>query len=74
MQQTGAALGVAITGVVFFGVVGADFTRLRLEDALATGAWVPIAGYLVSAAATVLLPSRAQVHAHVAEQEVLVDA
>ncbi len=61
MQQTGAALGVAVVGVVFFGVVGTTYTPERLADGLITGSWVPIAGYLISAAATLLLPSRADV-------------
>jgi len=65
MQQTGAALGVAVTGVVFFGTVGTDFSQARLEEALSAGSWVPVIGYLVCAVATLLLPSRAQVRAKV---------
>jgi hypothetical protein len=63
LQQTGAALGVAVTGVVFFGVIQTSYTQAGLEDGLMAGIWVPVIGYLVSAAATLLLPSRAVVAA-----------
>ncbi len=61
LQQSGAALGVAVVGVVFFDVIGITFTQARLQDAIVAASWVPIIGYLVCAAATLLLPSRAQV-------------
>lgn len=64
LQQTGAALGVAVVGVVFFDVAGAAFTQPRLQEAVVAASWVPIVGYLVCAAATLLLPSREQVKAH----------
>jgi EmrB/QacA subfamily drug resistance transporter len=75
MQQIGAALGVAVVGVVFFGVVGSTYTQARLEDGIRAGVWVPVIGYLVCAAATLLLPSRADVRAHAArERDKLQDA
>jgi hypothetical protein len=61
LQQSGAAVGVAVVGVVFFDVVGITFTQARLQDAIVAASWVPIIGYLVCAAATLLLPSRVQV-------------
>jgi hypothetical protein len=63
MQQIGAALGVAVVGVVFFGVIGTTYTQAQLEDGITAGIWVPVVGYLVAAAATLLLPSQAQVRA-----------
>jgi predicted MFS family arabinose efflux permease len=63
MQQIGAALGVAVVGVVFFGVVGTTYTQPQLEDGITAGIWVPVVGYLIAAMATLLLPSRAQVRA-----------
>jgi EmrB/QacA subfamily drug resistance transporter len=63
-QQLGAAAGIAVSGAVFFGVVGARFDRAALEDGLLASAWVSVAGYGLAALASVLLPSRRQVQAH----------
>jgi EmrB/QacA subfamily drug resistance transporter len=68
VQQVGAALGVAVAGVVFFGVVGTTYTPQSLRDGMLAAGWVPVAGYALSALASLLLPNRAQVLAHVEKQ------
>jgi EmrB/QacA subfamily drug resistance transporter len=64
VQQVGAALGVAITGTVFFGVVGTSYDAESLRSGLVAACWVAAGGYALSAVASLLLPSRDQVHAH----------
>ncbi|GAA4360167.1 MFS transporter [Angustibacter luteus] len=68
VQQVGAALGVAVVGVVFFGVVGTTYTPDSLRDAMLTAGLVPVVGYAVAALASLLLPARADVLAHVEAQ------
>jgi EmrB/QacA subfamily drug resistance transporter len=68
LQQCGAAVGVAVVGVVFFHVVANMFTAARLADALEAAGWVSVLGFAVCAVATLFLPSRAAVRAH-AERE-----
>lgn len=70
LQQCGAAVGVAVVGVVFFHVAADTFTAGRLADALGAAGWVSVLGFLVCAAATLLLPSRAAVRAHAELQPV----
>lgn len=67
-QQVGAALGVAVVGVVFFGTVGTDFSAAGLESGITAAAWVSIAGFGLCALATLLLPSRAAVRAHAGQE------
>jgi len=74
LQQCGAAVGVAVVGVVFFHVVGGVFTADRLGDALGTASWVSVLGFTVCAAATLFLPSRAAVRAHAERERALVEA
>jgi Na+/melibiose symporter-like transporter len=64
VQQVGAALGVAVAGTVFFGVVGTSYDVGSLRDGLVAACWVAAAGYTLAAAASLLLPSREQVLAH----------
>jgi predicted MFS family arabinose efflux permease len=64
VQQVGAALGVAITGTVFFGVVGTSYDADSLRSGLVAACWVAAGGYALAAVASLLLPSRTQVHAH----------
>jgi EmrB/QacA subfamily drug resistance transporter len=64
VQQVGAALGVAITGTVFFGVVGTSYDAGTMRSALVAACWVAAAGYALAALASLLLPSREQVHTH----------
>jgi MFS family permease len=64
VQQVGAALGIAVIGTVFFGVVGTTYDAASLRDGVVAACWVAAGGYAVSALASLLLPSREQVHAH----------
>ena len=65
----GAALGVAVIGTVFFGVVGTSYDVASLRSGLLAACWVAAGGYTVSAVASLFLPTRAQVHAHQAAVE-----
>lgn len=69
IQQVGAAIGVAVVGVVFFGVVGTTFTPASLADGITAASWVSVLGFALCAAATTLLPSREAVQAHVAQRD-----
>jgi EmrB/QacA subfamily drug resistance transporter len=73
MQQVGAALGIAIVGVVFFGVLGTTFTQARFEQAFLAGAWVAVAGYAIAAVSSLALPGRADILAHRAAEEKLIE-
>ena len=64
VQQVGAALGVAVAGIVFFGVVGTSYDVGSLRDGLVAACWVAAVGYALAALASLLLPSREQVLAH----------
>jgi EmrB/QacA subfamily drug resistance transporter len=64
VQQVGAALGVAVIGTVFFSVVGTAYDAGSLRSGLVAACWVAAAGYALAAVASLLLPSRDQVHAH----------
>ena len=64
VQHVVAALGVAITGTVFFSVVGTSYEADSLRTGLVAACWVAAAGYALAAIASLLLPSRAQVLAH----------
>lgn len=74
VQQVGAALGVAVAGTVFFGVVGTSYDAGSLRAGLEAACWVSAGGYALAALASLLLPSRAQVHAHQEAVEALVSA
>ncbi|HEY5856600.1 MAG TPA: MFS transporter [Aldersonia sp.] len=67
-QQIGAAVGVAISGTVFFGAVGTDWSVPTVAQALERSGWVAIAGYLIAAGASLLLPGGRAVRAHLDEQ------
>jgi EmrB/QacA subfamily drug resistance transporter len=69
VQQVGAALGIAITGTVFFGVAGTSYDVSSLRSGLLAACWVAAGGYALSALASLLLPTRAQLHAHQEEVE-----
>jgi EmrB/QacA subfamily drug resistance transporter len=64
VQQVGAALGVAVIGTVFFSVVGTSYDVGSLRSGLLAACWVAAGGYALAGLASLLLPSRAQVHAH----------
>lgn len=59
-QQVGYALGVAVVGVVFFGVLGTDQSPGQYKDAIVAGTWVTIAAFLAAAAAGLALPNRSR--------------
>lgn len=67
-QQVGAALGVAVAGTVFFSAVGTDWSQPNVLDAVVKAGGVAIAGYVLAAAASLLLPRRELVQQHAAEQ------
>ena len=75
VQQVGAALGIAVVGTVFFGVVGTSYDAASLRDGLVAACWVAAGGYALSAVASLLLPSREQVHVHqeIVERELAAD-
>ncbi|MDN5766121.1 MAG: DHA2 family efflux MFS transporter permease subunit [Humibacillus sp.] len=69
VQQVGAALGVAVIGTVFFSVMGSSYDAAALRAGLIAACWIAAGGYALAALASLLLPSRAQVHAHHAAVE-----
>jgi len=68
-QQIGAAIGVAISGTVFFTQIGTDFSQPNVMGALTSSATIAIGGYLLAAVTSLLLPKRSDVRRHVAEVE-----
>jgi len=70
VQQVGSALGVAVIGVVLFGIVGTQFTPGVLRDPFISSMWVPIIALMISAVATLFLPSVAAVRQHKIDAEV----
>lgn len=73
-QQLGAAAGVAVSTTVFFTVVGDDWSREHLLTALQASVWVAVAGFAIAALASLLLPSRRKVQAHLDEARRLAEA
>ncbi|MEO8528714.1 MAG: MFS transporter [Pseudolysinimonas sp.] len=71
-QQIGAAVGVAISATVFFGIVGDDWSQPHVLEALWPSICIAIGGYLLAAVATLFLPNRAAVREHVEHQAELV--
>ena len=60
---------MAVVGVIFFGVVGIDFSPATLRDAFLGGMWVPITALSLSIVASFFLPSVTAVKRHKAEAE-----
>jgi len=73
-QQLGAAAGVAVSTTVFFTIVGDDWSREHLLAALTGSVLVSVAGFAIAALASLLLPSRAQVRAHLEQARQLAEA
>lgn len=73
-QQLGAAAGVAVSTTVFFTIVGDDWSREHVLTALQASVWVAIAGFAIAALASLLLPGRARVQAHLEEAKRLAEA
>jgi hypothetical protein len=63
-QQVGGALGVAVIGVVFFGVAGENFSPMNLRDAFSAAIWVSVIAVALTGLFSFLLPSVSQVVAH----------
>lgn len=72
IQQVGSALGVAVVGVIFFGIVGTNFSPATLRDAFLGGIWVPLIALSLSVIAAFFLPSVAAVKRHKLEAETAV--
>ena len=73
-QQLGAAAGVAVSTTVFFTVVGDDWSRDHVLSALQASVWVAVGGFAIAALASLLLPSRRRVQAHLDEARRLAEA
>ena len=67
-QQVGAALGVAVVGTVFFGIIGTEFDPATLQEAFLTAAWVTISAACVAVLASFFLPGITAVRNRVASQ------
>ncbi|MBM7503261.1 MFS transporter [Agromyces aurantiacus] len=73
-QQLGAAAGVAVSTTVFFAVVGDDWAREHVLTALGASVGVSVGGFALAAVASLLLPSRGRVRAHLEEARRLAEA
>lgn len=73
-QQLGAAAGVAVSTTVFFTIIGDDWSREHVLTALQASVWVSVAGFAIAALASLLLPGRARVQAHLEEAKRLAEA
>ncbi len=63
-QQVGGALGVAVVSAVFFDSVGVNFSPAGLRDAFELAIWIPLVSVALTALASLLLPSVADMVAH----------
>ena len=63
-QQVGGALGVAVISVIFFDVVGVNFSPAGLRDAFEAAMWVPLVAVTLTGVSSLLLPSVSQMFAH----------
>lgn len=63
-QQVGGAIGVAVISVVFFDVVGTNFSPAGLRDAFEVAIWVPLISVALTGISSFLLPSVEQMVAH----------
>ena len=63
-QQVGAAILLAVVGVVFFGSAGEQYTSQALREAVLDGLWVPGISLGVAAVASLGLPGVAAVRRH----------
>ena len=72
-QQLGAASGVAVSTTVFFTVVGDDWSPAHVLEALQASVWVSVVGFAIAALASLLLPTRRQVQAHLDEAKRLAE-
>ena len=63
-QQVGGAIGVAVISVIFFDVVGANFSPAGLRDGFELAIWAPLVSVVLTGFSSFLLPSVAQMAAH----------
>ena len=63
-----------MSGTVFFGAVGTDYSQPSVMHALILAGWVSVAMYLLSGLARLLLPRRGAVLAHAEAQQRLLEA
>lgn len=63
-QQVGGAIGVAVISVIFFDVVGANFSPAGLRDGFELAIWAPLVSVVLTGLSSFLLPSVAQMAAH----------
>ncbi len=63
-QQVGAAILLAVVGVVFFDTVGENLSSAGLRDGLLNALWVPAVSLSIAALASLLLPSVEAVRHH----------
>jgi MFS family permease len=61
--QVGAAVGIAVVGMVFFGTIDDIFLPEIVREAFINGMWVPMGALALAAIASTLLPSVKQVAA-----------
>ena len=73
-QQLGAAAGVATSTTVFFSMIGDDWSREHVLAALQASVWVAVAGFGIAALASLFLPGRAAVQAHLEQARLLAEA
>lgn len=59
-QQVGGAIGVALISVVFFDVVGTNFSPNGLRDGFELAIWVPLVAVALTGIASILLPNVSQ--------------
>jgi len=63
-QQVGGAIGVAVISVVFFDVVGMNFSPAGLRDGFELAIWVPLVSVALTGLSSFLLPTVSQMLAH----------
>lgn len=63
-QQVGGAIGVAVISVIFFDVVGANFSSAGLRDGFELAIWAPLISVVLTGFSSLLLPSVSQMVAH----------
>ncbi|MFI8263608.1 MULTISPECIES: MFS transporter [unclassified Streptomyces] len=55
-QQVGYVLGIALVGVVFFDIAGANPTPETLRDAVEVGLWISVGSFTLAGISSLLMP------------------
>lgn len=63
-QQVGGAIGVAVISVVFFNVVGVNFSPAGLREGFEAAIWAPLISVALTGLSSFLLPSVSQMISH----------